>query len=125
MIPAKKSIAAASAVGLLTLRGRTPSDWFNGGRVIQRLWLRATQLEFAFQPMTALTYVFERLRCGGEGLTSEEQAMVSKIRQRYLQLFEVDDNEAEIMLFRLARTGPPSARSLRRYTDDILSIQLN
>jgi len=51
--------------------------------------------------------------------------MVSKIRQRYLQLFEVDDNEAEIMLFRLARTGPPSARSLRRYTDDILSIQLN
>jgi hypothetical protein len=125
MKPTKKSIAAASAVGLLTWRGRTPTDWFEGGRAIQRLWLRATQLEFAFQPMTALTYVFERLRCGGEGLTSEEQAMVSKIRQRYLQLFEVNEDEAEIMLFRLARTGPPTARSLRRYTDDILSIQLD
>jgi len=122
--PSKKAVAAASAVGLLTFSGRTPDDWFNGGRSLQRLWLSATQLQLAFQPMTALTYIFERLRCGGEGLAPKDRSALAEIRQRYLQLFQVNENEAELMLFRLARTGPPTARSLRRQVDDILSIQL-
>jgi hypothetical protein len=117
-------VAAASAVGLLTCKGLAPADWFCGGRAMQRVWLRATALGLAFQPMTALLYLFTRLQQGGgEALSAEEREQLRELRSEFGKLFPIRDDSAELMLFRLARTGPPSARSLRRPASDVLRIE--
>jgi hypothetical protein len=121
--PARRAIAAACAVGLLTIEGTGPASFFLGGRAVQRLWLTATARRIAFHPLTALPYLFARLERGnGEGLTGEEQEMLAALRADYLELFEVPPGHAEIMLFRLADAGPPRARSLRRNLDEVLFI---
>jgi molybdopterin/thiamine biosynthesis adenylyltransferase len=77
--PARKQIAAASAVGLLTMPGRahdidsTRRTYFAGGTALQRVWLLATKLGLAFHPMTAILYLFARLEQGGSGLDDGEK----------------------------------------------------
>jgi nitroreductase len=123
---AHRSIESASAMGLLTIERTGPQSFLEGGRRLQRLWLRATSLGLALQPMTALIYLFARLeRGGGEGLSAGEREELSLLRRGFREVFEVPRSHAELMLFRLARTGPPSARALRRPVHEVLVVEGN
>jgi hypothetical protein len=118
----KKSVAGASALGLLTMQGTAPVDYLRAGRALARVWLGAQTRGWAVQPMTALTYLFARLVAGDAELSGEHRAEIADLRRRYLEIFRVADGHGEPMLFRLARVGPPTARSLRRRVDDVLDI---
>jgi molybdopterin/thiamine biosynthesis adenylyltransferase/nitroreductase len=118
-----KSIASASAVGLLTMPRATPLDYFLGGRAMQRFWLVAHRLGVAVYPMTTLAYMFARMcRGGGEGLDAATIADLEQLRPRYTRLFPVEDHQAEVLLFRLSRADEPSVRSLRRPVEEILEV---
>jgi molybdopterin/thiamine biosynthesis adenylyltransferase len=118
----RNAVAAASAVGLLTTAGRDRQAYFTGGRLLERLWLSACARGLAFQPMTALLYLFTRLERGaGEGLTAEEGVALRGLRARFRQVFDVDGS-TELMLFRVGRAAPPSALSLRRALEDFFEI---
>ncbi len=122
--PARKAIAAASAVGLVSVHGRTREAYFAGGRAMQRVWLQATALGLAFQPMAPLTYLFARLELGGgEGLSAAELVALGELRGRFSAVFPDAANRGEPMLFRLARAPPPTARALRRPVGDVLDFE--
>jgi hypothetical protein len=117
------AVASAAAVGLLTVSGVSRESYLRSGRAVQRIWLTATAEGIAAQPMTALPYLFARLeRGGGNGLSRREQAELQELRDRYRQLFETDQDHAEVLLFRVAYAGPPTARSLRRSLDQVLEF---
>jgi molybdopterin/thiamine biosynthesis adenylyltransferase len=118
---AKRSVEAASSVGLITMPGSRPSDYFDGGRSMQRAWLTATVLNVAFQPVTSLIYLFARLTLGnGTGLPDWMIGELKELRGRYCKLFAVNDHMGEILLFRLSQAEAPQARSLRRPVDEVL-----
>jgi molybdopterin/thiamine biosynthesis adenylyltransferase/nitroreductase len=118
---ARKAVAGACAVGLLTISDHTPDAYLHGGRALQRLWLEATARGLALQPWTGLPYLFARLlRGGGAGLAEREQHELSALRARYLRVLPSAEGSTELMLFRLTHAAPPSARSLRRTLDDVL-----
>jgi nitroreductase len=117
----EKSVAAASAVGLLTLRGQDRQAYLRGGRALERVWLTATSRGIAFQPMSSLPYLFARLeRGGGAGFSEPQKAALAALRARYRALFTLEDGDAELLLFRLAIAGPPTRHSLRRRPEDLL-----
>ena len=119
----KKSIASASAFGLLTMDNAAPPDYFAGGRAFERLWLAATRLGLGLQPMSALSYLFARLNRGGE--TELAPATLDGLRglwPRWARLFSLTGSEAEVLAFRLVVAPPPSARSRRCPVDEILQI---
>jgi hypothetical protein len=119
---AKKLIDGASAVGLLTVPGTSRLSYFRGGRPMQRVWLTATALGLTVQPQATLPYVLARLeRAGGDGLDAPLRAAFLALRARYLDLFEIEEGRAGVLLFAVARTGPPPARSLRRKLKDVLA----
>jgi hypothetical protein len=121
--PVKRSVEVASSVGLITMPGSRPIDYFRGGRAMQRAWLTATQLNVAFQPVTSLIYLFARLvRGNGTGLPDWMIDELQELRARYCKLFAVNDRLGEILLFRLSLAEVPSARSLRRPIDEVLSF---
>lgn len=123
-LPARKALLASSAVGLLTIAGTDARAYFAGGRAMQDVWLTATAHGLAFQPMTALLYMFARLqRGGGAGFSREEQSELSTMRHRFRELFEVRSDHAELMLFRISYANPPSARSLRRRLGDVIAVE--
>jgi nitroreductase len=118
----KKAVEAASAVALLTVRGTEPGDYFRGGRAMERVWLAATALGLAVQPLSSLPYMFARLE-GGDGFEGRERAELADLRTRYAGLFEVSPDTGELLLFRLARAEPPGARSLRRPVEAVLDFE--
>ena len=117
----RKAVAAASAVALATCEGTSPRDYFRGGRAVQRVWLAATALGLAVQPMSALPYVFARLE-GGAGFEPPQRATLLALRERYARLFDVGPRRGELLLFRLARAGAPRTRSLRRPPEAVLTF---
>lgn len=118
---ARRSIEAASSVALITMPGHRPLDYFHGGRSMQRVWLTATRRHIAFQPVTSLVYLFARLvRGNGTGLPDDMVDELRALRGRYCQLFAVNDQMGEVLLFRLSLAEAPSARSLRRPVDEVL-----
>lgn len=121
---AAKSIASASAVGLLTVPAVSRADFFRGGRALQRMWLTAHALDVAVWPMTVLIYMFTRLAHGaGEGLDADAIAELRRLRPRFERLFPGAPDRGEVLLFRLAPAAEPSIRSLRRPVDEILAIR--
>lgn len=121
---ARKAIAGAMAVALITMPRAGLADYFHGGRALERAWLTATQRGIAVYPMATLPYLFARLvRGGGEGMDAETVALAKGLRARYLRLFDVTDATAEILLFRLSLSGPASTRSLRRPLEDVLVVR--
>ncbi len=120
--PSRKAIAGSSAVGLVTTAGSSPEAYFRGGVAMQRVWLYAGSLGWAFQPMTAMLYVFARLEGGGSGLNAAEQRAYSRQYDAYRSLFELAPPETGVMAFRLAKADAPTARSLRRPISDTLTI---
>lgn len=122
--PARKAVAAASAVGLVSVDGRTREAYFAGGRAMQRVWLQATALGLAFQPMAPLTYLFARLELGGgEGLSAGELAALHELRSCFAAFFPDAAQRGEPMLFRLSHAPPPTARALRRPVVDVLEVE--
>jgi hypothetical protein len=120
----RDAIAASSAVGLVSIpRKQGAGAMLSGGRALQRVWLEAQALGYAFQPMTALVCLFWRLLDGGLGLSDQQRCELEALRAAYCKLFDVPADTAEIMLFRLGRAEPPSARSLRRPVKDVLTFR--
>ena len=110
-------------MGLLTTHGTTPADYFRGGRALQRMWLAATRLGLALQPWTGLPYLFARVeRGGGAGLSESEISELRRLRDRYRRVFDVSAGTAEVLLFRIGRAAAPTAISLRRPLERVLTF---
>ncbi|MFJ6793583.1 Rv1355c family protein [Streptomyces sp. NPDC091268] len=126
---ARRSVAASSAIGCLTLptagsgsgSGFGDHAHFAGGRAVQRLWLTATSLGLGFQPLTVLLYLFARIERGdGEGLDAAETDILRTLRKRLSALVPHHPDETELLLFRLHHAPPPTAHALRRGVDTVL-----
>jgi hypothetical protein len=117
----RKNVAAASALGVVTIDGFTPRHLCNAGRAVQRMWLKAHQLGLSLQPMTAATFLFARLEHGnGEELDNEDRAELSRLRQQFVRLFALERERHDVFLFRLFRGDTPEVKSLRRPLEDVL-----
>ena len=118
----RKWVAAASAVGLITMPTARSVDYLNGGRAVQRMWLTATALGIAVHPMTTLPYFFALVsRGGGKGLDERTMVELRVMRASYERLFTVGASTAEVLLFRVSMAHATDKRSLRRSLDDVLA----
>jgi len=121
--PMKDTVDAASAVGLMTVERAGPDGFFRGGRAMQRVWLTATAMDLAFQPITPLIFLFARLSHGnGTGLTPIGIRTLTDLQARFQKVFDISQARDAVMLFRVARAAPPRARSLRRPVSDVLTL---
>ena len=117
----RRAVESASAMALVTYAGTSPLDYFKGGRAVQRVWLTATALGLAVQPMSSLPYLFARLD-RGTGFEARERDILWGLRERYARLLRVGPETGELLLFRLSRVEAPRVRALRRPAAAVLSF---
>jgi hypothetical protein len=99
----------------------SPSDYFTGGRAVERTWLAANKMGVSFQPQSPATFFFARLTHGkGVELDTEEQNELHVLRERFLSIMNLKTNVSEIFLFRLCIANEPKVKSLRRDLTDVL-----
>ncbi len=115
---AKNGVKQASAVGLLKIKGKSDKDLILGGQARERLWLTCTRLGISFQPMTAVTLFKRRWDLGMKNdFSLRHQQLLGKVWPLYANLFETDNDESQIMLFRLGYGKKISCRTIRRNVD--------
>ncbi|RAP32700.1 hypothetical protein DID77_04275 [Candidatus Marinamargulisbacteria bacterium SCGC AG-439-L15] len=120
----RKQILSSSNLCLIKIEKSSPTDYFQGGRAMQRAWLTSSKHQLGFHPMAVLNYYFARLiRGNGKGMPDDMKKTLWALRNRYQELFSINDNNAEIMMFRLFQTdSPPSKKSLRKPLSDVVRI---
>lgn len=117
---AEKLCLSSSAIGIVIVSGNTDEDFLTGGRLVQRVWLEATRTGLAFQPMTGITFLVQRVMAGDKKELST--ANVKLIMDAYEPIRTAFGLEKEtiVLLFRIGHSDPPSSRSLRLPIEKVL-----
>ena len=119
----RKSVATASAVGLITMPSLTAPDYLYGGRAMERLWLAATAGNISLFPVMSPLLFINRLRNGDiDQLTDAMKEELMKIKQRYQNLFAEANDSTAIFLFILSKGAKPPAPTNRKPINEILSF---
>ncbi len=119
----EKAVASASAIGIVTVRSLAREDRIAAGRSFQRVWLKATELGLALQPLAPLAFFFLRAAQEPGSFADDELETLQGLRARFDSTFELSPGETPLMIFRLAHAGAPTARSLRRTTESALEFR--
>ncbi len=120
---ALRSVSTASALGMITMPKYSYENFFKGGMAMQRLWLRAEQLQFAIHPLISPFYLFPRITRGNNaGLDEAEAARLSTLRKRFMELVPYGEDVAEVFLFKIAQAEKPGIKSYRLPLNETLFI---
>ena len=114
---AARAIHHAAAGALLTVSGSGLVDFFEGGRALQRVWLTATALGLAFQPMAAVSLFWTRYqRYGLDPFLPRHHTLLQRVFGEYQELFPTVDfsTAGHVLLFRLGLAEPIQQPTLRR-----------
>lgn len=109
-----KLYSTSSAFGIIVAKDKTAESFIATGRMLQRIWLKAAELEVSLQPTAALLYLYQRIEEEGNRIFSSEQEEGIKSKQTKIkQLFNLSETEIPTMLFRIGYADAPSARSYK------------
>ncbi|MEE9542646.1 MAG: hypothetical protein V3V95_02545, partial [Thermodesulfobacteriota bacterium] len=117
MLPGKtfKVCKGSSAMGLIQMEGLSPKSFVLGGRLLERVWLKASSLGLAFQPMTGVPFLIQRLYLEEDpGLSQAHKTLLKDAEVALKKVFPIDKEKATIMLFRIGYAEEPRARSFRQ-----------
>jgi molybdopterin/thiamine biosynthesis adenylyltransferase len=109
----RKALSTAAGAGLLHVADDDPATLMAGGRAMLRAWLVATGLGLAWQPVGSLPYMARLAARPDSEMTDEERAQILSLDAELQRFFPKAPGRTRLMLFRLHRSGPPTARSGR------------
>jgi hypothetical protein len=101
---------------LLTISDNRQVDYLKSGIVMERMWLKATELQIGLHPMTGAVYLFERLKDKNlGGLSPSLSEALGPVHQQFQNIFpNIQEGHHPTFLFRLVFAEEPEIRSLRR-----------
>lgn len=106
-----KTYASASAIGLIAIPNDSNTNFIHAGRALERIWLKATQLELSLQPVTAMIYLGQRITAGDIKKFSQDQVqLIQNAYDTIKNVFNIS-SETMAMTFRIGYDGIPSAYS--------------
>lgn len=117
----KDTITKSSAIMLLQGDKFSPMTYLEGGKVLQRIWIKANMLGISFQPVTAMLFIFQKvLQETNHGFSPEEAAEIQKLKSKFDRIFKNGNTSTDLFMFRLNVAGDPSVRAFRRNVKDTL-----
>lgn len=109
-----RTAVTSSLIGIITLPKYSKEHFFAGGIAMQRLWLQATQLGYSLHPLISPLYLFPRLLKGnGAGLDRKEIEKLKNLRSDFERIVPLNENEAEVFMFKIASAPEPTVKTLR------------
>jgi nitroreductase/molybdopterin/thiamine biosynthesis adenylyltransferase len=120
----QKNVLQASSIGVVTMTGRDPLDFLQGGRAVERIWLEANYRGIAFQPISQIVFMTEILTSGVKvNFNSYEKQELSSINERFRKLLKIEDQRYPVFVFRLCYADEPEIRSLRRPLNEVFHVK--
>jgi hypothetical protein len=115
-IAAKENVGLyehSSALGCIIMPGSSPADFVGAGRILERIWLTATQAGYDIQLLTAVGFFMHRIQANEGDMFSPEQ--ISGIVDAYKKAADEfgAGNETIAVMFRIGKGKPLPSRSFR------------
>ena len=122
----EKSYAASPAIGAIIIND-TDDDFLNAGRIMQRVWLKATDLGLSCHLMTGVLFFWQRLKNKTDNTFSKKhQNLITQAYADIAQTLEINDpGKAIALLIRVGHGGRPTALSSRFSLKQISEIIQN
>jgi nitroreductase len=109
-----KIYASAAAHGAIII-GNKDENFAQAGRAFQRIWLEATRLGLAFQPVVGTIFLAQRVETKNSHPFSQKNSeFIRQAAQKMELVFGINSGEIAAMIFRIGRADQPGARSKRR-----------
>ncbi len=119
----KDTLCTSSAVMLLQGSEFTPQAFLDGGKVLQRIWIKANMLGISFQPVTAMLFIFHKvLQESNHGFTDLEEKEIKQLKNKFDRIFNNQSGVQDLFMFRLNKAGEPTVRAYRRDVEDTLIL---
>lgn len=106
---------SSSLLGMITIDKNDKHGFVQGGRAMQRVWLEATNLGFAFQPIAGLAFLIYRLNEGClDGFSEKQSQEVKDSAQSLINLFNLNENEIMVIGFRIGQSDREIMKTERK-----------
>jgi hypothetical protein len=119
----KETITKSSAIMLLQGNEFSTKTYVEGGKVLQRIWIKANMMGISFQPVTAMLFIFQKvLQEANHGFTKIEEAEIQRLKLRFDKIFNNEGDSLDLFMFRLNIAADPSVRAFRRDVNETLIL---
>ncbi len=112
---------SAGGIGVIIFPGQSDLECLQAGRVLERLWLKATNMGLSLQPATGVIFLTQGVLAGDRSKFSKAQIKILETAQEDIQKMFGIEEEKIMMLFRVGQGGEPSARASRQPLDYFIS----
>lgn len=107
-----KNYARAAAFGAIIV-GDRDEDFFKAGRLLERIWLKATEMNLGFQVITGIPFMWQRISAGLKSEFSKKHLeLIDTSYKKLTSLFGVKEGLISLT-FRIGEDSEPGARSSR------------
>lgn len=111
----------AGAALVIGVRSTDHSCLVEAGRGLLRLWLDATAREIGVHPWGS-PFFYQHLREPGSTLDTWQREAIAHSRRIFAEAVPLEEDVTVLLVLRLAAGTRPTARSVRRAVDDVLSF---
>ena len=119
-LPSALAVKRSAAVGLLSVSHPNVDSFLKGGMALERLWLMATALNLALQPLGSLPiFLAHWHQLGGSRLGAAHVARVQYLSDRLRALLPQLRQGVLQIMFRVGQSPLPRFRSLRRRVEEV------
>ena len=117
-----RNVESSGAILCVSVRELSPVTAVAAGQVLQRAWLRVTQLGLSAAPLGAPTLFPLRLEHSGRDAFGPRHAeMLAPLPAALRGVFGLDEGERALLMLRVGRAAPMPVWSLRRTVDDLVA----
>ena len=105
--------ASCAAIGMILIPNFSDEECVRAGRILQRVWLKATHMGLSLQPLIGTVFMIHRVRAGDADILASEHSALLRDTEAAINKIGRIAGETVVALFRIGLSDPPSARSSR------------
>lgn len=110
----QKLYSSSAAIGVITINNDSKENFIYAGRLFEQIWLKAVNMNFYIQPITAIPYLAQRVYSGEtEKLSSGHTELIKKADSEIRKICNISETKTIAMIFRIGSSSPPSAHSAK------------
>jgi nitroreductase len=115
-----KSVQKSGAIGLIYFNKKDELSYFNAGSALQRVWIKANNLGLSFHPISACTFMFQRILEENESSFNDKNTeKLKELHKKFNNLWKFNETETGVFMFKLHLSNDTSIRSLRKPLDEM------
>jgi molybdopterin/thiamine biosynthesis adenylyltransferase len=106
-------VTASAAIGVITVRGQSLTDYARGGSAVESVWIRAQQHGLAVQPVSP-AFLYAHDDEDRRALSPAFAEHLGDLQYNFRKLADTGARESQVLVLRFCRAPRPSAPSRRR-----------